>query len=131
MTGVLNAVVGQPGGLRYTVTVGNAGNSYGFDSAASQGSISSTSFLGRTIVAIESNTGGGGLALSVALNYTGSDLPTNFFQAVWVQCTDGTWKTYRTSDVTVFSLNIWSWDTSGARPWTGTSPSTRAVILVP
>lgn len=133
MTGMLNAMVGQIGGLRYSVSIGSSGGSpvvYGYNTSVPYGAISSTAFLGRTIMAVGSNQGAGQYALSVALNYTGSDLPTNFFQAVWVQCTDGSWKTYRTS-AAFFSLNIWSWDTVGARAWTGTSPASRDIILVP
>jgi hypothetical protein len=131
MTGVLNAMAGQQAGIRYTVTIGAmSANVYGYNPSVPAGAISSNAFLGRTIVNVSSDGGVSQFAFTVALNFTGADLPTNFFQAVWVQGTDGIWKTYRTANAS-FQNNIWAWDAGGSRPWTGTSPASRALILVP
>ena len=130
MTGVLNAVVGQPAGLRYTVTIVQIQSSpvvYGYNSSGGFGAVSPSTFKGRNVIDVSSNQGVGQFAFNVALSGTDSQ---SFFQAVWVQGTDGIWKLYRTSDGN-YSANIWAWDQVGTKPWTATTPSTRAIILVP
>lgn len=126
MTGVLNAMVGVSGGSRYTVTIGNSGNNYGFNDGTPIGSISSSSFRGATIRVVSDDNAGNTFTVTLS----GSRVQS-FFAGVEIQATNGSIAIFNTP-AAIFNdlgtVTAWQWTTSNDI-WTSTSPATRFVRL--
>lgn len=130
VSGVLNAFIGAGGGARYTVTIGNSGDNYGYNDGTPIGSISPTSHRGATIRVVSNNIsdGVGGNTFTVTLNGTQVQ---SFFTGIEIQKTDGTIQTYYTSSVDTFvagATTAWQWNTASDL-WTSTSPATRSIRI--
>lgn len=129
MTGVLNAVVGQGGGQRYSVTIGNFSTTrYGYTDVGPSGAISPSTFRGVTIKSVASNASPGQLFI---VSLQGSRAQS-FFAGIEVQRTDGTMQTFTTASATFSDLGTettWSWANSPAYVWSSTSPSPRIIRL--
>lgn len=127
MTGVLNAMVGQGGGLRYSVTVGNSGNNYGYNDGTPIGSISpAASYLGVTIRVCANDISGN--TFTVTVNGTRAQ---SFFAGIEIQRTDGTIQIYYTNSASLFdassgTVTIWQWNTASDL-WT--SAGTRSIRI--
>lgn len=126
MTGILNTMVGAGGGSRYTVTIGNSGNNYGYNDGTPIGSISPASYREVTIKVVANDISAN--TFTVTLN---GDQVQSFFTGIEVQKTDGTMQTYYTSSTSFFSgglTTIWQWNTASDL-WTATSPATRLIRI--
>ena len=119
---MLHSVVGLGGGLRFTVTIGNTGDNYGFNDA-SFGSISPTSYNAVTIRVISNDLSDD--VFTVTMN---GSLARSFFSGIEIQGTDGSITTlYTVSGGTFTDLttgSVWQW-TTVSDVFTATTPSTR------
>lgn len=114
-------------GQNFSVTVGNTGNSFGFI-AGSIGAVSPGTFKGVTVDAAATDA-----VTAPAYDFSfsldgGGALAQNFFRAVLVQRTSGSWVRYETS-AAEFSVgtSTWTWG-NGSNP-VFTSTGTRPMIL--
>lgn len=128
MTGVLNALAGQGGGLRYTVTIGNfATDNYGYSQGAA-GAISPSSYTGATIIQC-ANDSAPVDTFTVTLSGVRAQ---SFFRGVEIQATDGSIVTLFTSGATSYSNDgtnsFWQWQ-NDIPTWTATTPATRLIRI--
>lgn len=126
MTGVLHSLMGMAGGDRYTVTVGNSGDVYGYNDGVPIGSLSpSATFRGATIRVISNDVVANTFTVSV-----NGVLAQNFFGGIEIQRTDGAIQIYNTPDTATFVSGpistSWQW-TMASDNWTSTG--TRTVRL--
>lgn len=98
--------------------------------SGSGGSVSPASFKGRNIDACGTTFSGSLTDFEFSLD-GGGVLAQNFFKAVLVQRTNGTWVRYETSAASFGAgASTWIWG-SGSNPvWTA-APATRLMILYP
>lgn len=127
MTGILNTMVGTGGGSRYTVTIGNSGNNYGYNDGTPIGSISPASYRGVTVRVVSNDISAN--TFTVTLN----DVQVqSFFTGIEIQKTDGTTQLYYTAAAASFVsgplTTAWQWNTASDL-WTATSPATRLIRI--
>jgi hypothetical protein len=125
MSGVLNAMVGQGGGSRFSVTLANfLTDNYGYNQPNTFGAISPSAFSGASIINVSHDSGSG--AFSVTLDGV---LAQSFFRGIEIQTTSGSTVTLYTSDAiySTISWTFWSW--TGQTVWTSTSPATRLIRI--
>jgi hypothetical protein len=129
VSGVLNAMVGQGGGSRFSVTIANFSSTrYGYTSTGPSGAISPSDFRGVTITGIASNASPGQLFI-VAMQGSRAQ---SFFAGIEVQRTDGTTQVFTTSSAIFADLGTdtsWSWANSPAYVWSATTPSPRLIRI--
>lgn len=126
MTGVLNALASIGGnGQRYTVTIGNTGDNFGYNDA-SFGSMSPASYGGVTIRVVSED-----LSDNVFTVTLSGSRAQSFFRGIEIQGTAGGVATFFTGAATLNDLGTvtaWQW-TTASDIWTATSPSTRLVRI--
>lgn len=126
MSGVLHSLIGSSsGGDRYTVTVGNSGDVYGYNDGTPIGSLSSSTFRGVTIKVVSNNVTDDTFTVTLS----GVQVQS-FFGGIEIQRTDGAIQIYNTPDTSTFvsgpTNTSWQW-TMSSDNWTATG--TRLVRL--
>lgn len=124
MSGILATLAGIDGGTRYTVTVGNSGDVYGYNDTTPIGSLSAGTFRGVTIKVVSNDVVSNTFTVTLE-----GDRAQSFFAGIEIQKTDGTIQIYNTPSASFFlggGPTIWQWNTA-SDAWTATG--TRLIRL--
>lgn len=115
MSGALSVLVASQPGTRIVVTTANFGAPYGYRLSPSAGSISPTTYKGKTISEAYSQPS---LPSTFRISFTDDSLAQSFFSQLSVQRDDGSFVTLLSSAASSFGniagvQTTWQWNGTG------------------